>query len=104
MRYTLDPEIDNIIEWRSAQNVVLDILLNEIIWCDESKRKELPYRLVIMADCHMLIDQAGRVACEFTMLTGGVIMVDWIRSWQDYVVMDETGQTLRKERIHVPTF
>lgn len=99
MRYSLDPHIHTILGWRTDQNIVLDILLNEIMYVSEDKRRFLPYRLSITPEARTLTDQSGRVVCEFSMLSGGIIMVDRIRSWDDYIEMDKVGQTLREERV-----
>jgi len=98
MRYTLDPETYIILDWRNQQDMVLNLLLNEMIYVPESQRRFLPYRVVIEPQRRILTDQMGRIVCEFSLLMGGVIIVDWIRSWKDFVRMEETAQELRNQR------
>lgn len=99
MRYTLDPELSNVLRWRDYQNIVLDILVNEIYYTPESERKDLPYRFITEPTRMILTDQTGRVVCEFAMVHKGIVVLIWVRSWKDFVEMDNAGQDMRRERL-----
>lgn len=103
MKYTLDPEYDNLQNWKVYQNVVLDIFLNEWWMRSNDVRVQLPYKVSTDGPDKTILDSEGRIVCQFLITNTSHIVLEWIRSWRDFEAIDSLGQSLRKERFYGST-